>query len=1109
MDQSLISHRDQTKSSHSKSMKTIHLRTLSSQSPHSQKLKIFEKLPTLHKRTSSNLNLPQLQNTENLEKFTRDISYRLDTLEKVKSRLESQEHQLKDILGVNPEVKPFTLPTSLIEIEKEINENSEMMNGPQNKFIKELESLKLKIFQDQLKRNENIIKEGGLLFRTQNGLIQPHLSNLHEKILNKRFHKEKKEHKALTQRGELELGAPSGRREAELLSEWLDYMIEKNVINTEKCFDEKIRAAQLIYTLCFKEVVRQISVHCIERGILMEKIWNAQVDLYSQHESTTIESLNKIERKFADLIKDQLNACDNKVKELNKIIEALKQEKEDKEIELDIKERDVIQLRREINKHIEDKENLKDNLKEAENAIYNHPRIKYNSKIKKNDIAVDTSDFIVQEAANLPVSEIKSEIIDLITSDPSLNLMMEKTNLKLNPLKLVVSKPENILIKSNKAEQLDANTSLDFYFTYQYHDYPTQTSPQNLYIKACDSISIEPFKRMAALIEASQIEAHQLKEDLELLNKNMTEIEEKAQQITQINEPKANQKTFKGRKMAKSLTVVALSLGSIIGENKKILENHCNFLENNIIKNIEQENFCSQTDFPDVIPEEAMESEEAREKSLPERLHKSIQRFQECLSAYKNNRKSPNEIMKDDLIKRKGNKLRILLDRLYPIIEESDGNQPKMIFDNFSQTDLTGDNVFIDRVLRQPTGVSESDKNFESFMSDQNTLRENNMLNPYLNDKESSDQIMKTFDNRTNIKRLLRIPSEIPSSRTFAVNSEETKEHERIIDRHRIRTSLPKIAIAAEEFLLGQIQKKIFLTHPGQKLLRQIMKDLQSKKQVKHSIGIKNLMKIINNLYTEKSLLCRENQSHRNDEASNVLYDMMINRYGLKNVAENKFKDVIISSMVYSETNLRVRNFTHFLGIQGNYSLSDWNFYLNSIEFMGYCNLGPYILNDESSNEHYSPYERAAFCAMTYFQKKLPLELYEKLIWKLEKLKIEPQRSMKSHQKITIPKINTDEFLDLMLEYYHKLKDVFYKYYFSEELKNSEFLELEPFIETMSKIQGLKINEEGLRSGFESYCNYIKNEVGEIVKGISVESLLSFGVDNDAVNFQILFEKTQ
>jgi hypothetical protein len=45
--------------------------------------------------------------------------------------------------------------------------------------------------------------------------------------------------------------------------------------NLEAIFEK----AQLIYTTCFEEVVRQVSVHCFERGRLIKMIWEAYLGL--------------------------------------------------------------------------------------------------------------------------------------------------------------------------------------------------------------------------------------------------------------------------------------------------------------------------------------------------------------------------------------------------------------------------------------------------------------------------------------------------------------------------------------------------------------------------------------------------------------------------------------------------------------------------------------------------------------------------------------------------------------------------------------------------------------------------------------------------------------
>ena len=50
-------------------------------------------------------------------------------------------------------------------------------------------------------------------------------------------------------------------------------MIQQHIDDVKDLLlEEKVRRAQLIYTACYKEVIRQVAVHCIERGILMQRI---------------------------------------------------------------------------------------------------------------------------------------------------------------------------------------------------------------------------------------------------------------------------------------------------------------------------------------------------------------------------------------------------------------------------------------------------------------------------------------------------------------------------------------------------------------------------------------------------------------------------------------------------------------------------------------------------------------------------------------------------------------------------------------------------------------------------------------------------------------------
>ena len=88
------------------------------------------------------------------------------------------------------------------------------------------------------------------------------------------------------------MGPPSGRKEAERMSLWLTAMVDKYISNPElgKLTDDfRIKAAQLIYRLCFKEVVRQVSSSCLQRGVLLDRLWNSSITLYTVLKKSTFE----------------------------------------------------------------------------------------------------------------------------------------------------------------------------------------------------------------------------------------------------------------------------------------------------------------------------------------------------------------------------------------------------------------------------------------------------------------------------------------------------------------------------------------------------------------------------------------------------------------------------------------------------------------------------------------------------------------------------------------------------------------------------------------------------------------------------------------------------
>lgn len=90
---------------------------------------------------------------------------------------------------------------------------------------------------------------------------------------------------------------------------------------------------------------------------------------------------------------------------------------------------------------------------------------------------------------------------------------------------------------------------------------------------------------------------------------------------------------------------------------------------------------------------------------------------------------------------------------------------------------------------------------------------------------------------------------------------------------------------------------------------------------------IKQLIRLINQVYAEKMMASKEAASIRTQSLSAFFYDSYINRYGLLNVAERKIKEIFLSAAFNRTKLLKIELFSRFLGIsEQKYSSDDMHF---------------------------------------------------------------------------------------------------------------------------------------------------------------------------------------
>ena len=64
--------------------------------------------------------------------------------------------------------------------------------------------------------------------------------------------------------------------------EWMTEMLGR--LAADRALEEEalVHEAQTIFSCCFHEVIRQVAVHCAERGHLMAQIWISNMELFER-----------------------------------------------------------------------------------------------------------------------------------------------------------------------------------------------------------------------------------------------------------------------------------------------------------------------------------------------------------------------------------------------------------------------------------------------------------------------------------------------------------------------------------------------------------------------------------------------------------------------------------------------------------------------------------------------------------------------------------------------------------------------------------------------------------------------------------------------------------
>jgi DNA integrity scanning protein DisA with diadenylate cyclase activity len=204
-------------------------------------------------------------------------------------------------------------------------------------------------------------------------------------------------------------------------------LLEESGENLQELFEN----GRLVYTVCFKELVRQVSVHCVERGRLVEIVWRGYLGLLEQALVVNIHKQNEIIDTWAARLRETELGHKQAMARMEHVLATANREKltlergikaQDQTISLhELREERLMERIQVVQKHYEHirmtflemrEENriLNIQLHNAQSAVLSRqPSItKYKRKTSEDFIMEMKKDPLLQDISKIPDEELKN-----------------------------------------------------------------------------------------------------------------------------------------------------------------------------------------------------------------------------------------------------------------------------------------------------------------------------------------------------------------------------------------------------------------------------------------------------------------------------------------------------------------------------------------------------------------------------------------------------------------------------------------------------------------------------------------------------------------------------
>ncbi|CAD8189617.1 unnamed protein product [Paramecium pentaurelia] len=659
------------------------------------------------------------------------------------------------------------------------------------------------------------------------------------------------------------------RQDVIKLAQWIDYQMKIIVVDSKLKEEKLLIQLEQVFNQSLKELVREISIDCVEKGVLLEKIWNQYVNFNNIVISANQQDTINQEKEYL-----------NQLKQVHQTYQLSVQVYEDK---VKLLEKQIQQQQSKYEEKIMDFDNL--------NSKYKHIIQKFQDLKQEND-------------------ELKNNYC--ITMNENEELSIKNNSLLIENQKIFKQLNDRInhsLQKSKRGQNAygdfddhKSTSCYDLYSTMEIHvNKLTQTNVPDK-IQQYAQTDYRYFKQVGVQCDNLDIDEQLISSPQSSINRNNSNppnseirkikeinfaLEERVRLEIQVQDQLKKQKQLIQREV-EAQQIKLTNQDNLIVQLQKDIENLQQQLDKKndnkqremTVVSIDQQNTDQQMTLG---PQQTTSSIKTNLKiESQNKIHENVSDLNKLTQSQKSKQLINLEVSKQS---------------------QSQSSQ------QFKQTNSTG--------LSKLSSIETKDskKQVKSFKNSTQIIPRRQSQNSL--HVSNSQELDKNQNNEDPLSKLVN---------DFMIDTKNNHNQRSSIVQQRRQTQQQNYIMIQQEKLQQKQQKlkrENIYVDVALAFISQLQQDFkQNPDQIENTITLQNILKQVSFFYKE-----RLEQKY---PLYAICYEYFMNQYGLKNVAEQKMTQ-FCQSLIFYQQNHRIRLFSRFLQLNEGISNEDLDFYIQSL----------------------------------------------------------------------------------------------------------------------------------------------------------------------------------